>query len=235
MNRFLLLLLLAGCATSSPRAFHQAVMRPAPYRPPPAYTPSYAPGTPAEPVYVPVGAGVPGERVPGPVVPAAPAVPRSPNKRVLPRTDEPGVWAADGARGVFVGAEPELFGVNIPFPEDATTEAARDLTRGCIKEMNDAAAASSTRRTISDLPSDVRRCMAMIAYAHCAATRFAVAEQLAKDLVGYNAAYSRHLKSMETHARGLTAMACSGVRLEPGPDAALERVTASWDEMARRP
>lgn len=96
--RFLFLLfILAGCSTSTHSSYQQTA-RPAVYRPPPVNTPGYYPGTPAEPVYTPNGAGLPGERVPGTT---QSPVQRSPNKRILPPTKEPGLWAADTVKASF--------------------------------------------------------------------------------------------------------------------------------------
>lgn len=98
------LLLLLGCVTTH-HELRQAAAAPA-YRPPPvAYT-----SPPAQP-YAPRGAGAPLVGQPGA---PAPVVPRSPNKRPLPATREPGLWAADGAKASTELEERKLLGTYLP-------------------------------------------------------------------------------------------------------------------------
>lgn len=88
-----LVVLLSACAAPSVHgpAFQQAAPARAPMRPPAARPVVNSPHFPA-PGATPAGAGA----YRGEPLPSA-SVPRSPNKRVLPASAEPGLWAADGA------------------------------------------------------------------------------------------------------------------------------------------
>lgn len=171
----------------SSTAAGQAV-RPAPYRPPPAYTPGYAPGTPAEPVYAPVGAGAPGERVPGAV---APGVPRS-EGRMLPRTSEPGVWAADGdpklvasRRGIYGW---DVLGVMLPAP-DTTSKDKLHWSQTCAGWLRGAVSAEpGVRQSVEALSGSERTCLLAALYHWCLETRKAALPKEAEDLIEY-----RHL------------------------------------------
>lgn len=163
------LFLLLGCGGSSAHGTHlrQAVARPPMVATPPAVTPGYFPGTPAEPVYTPNGAGLPGERVPGQ---QAQPVPTSPNKRILPASNEPGLWAADGAPRASDGdghTHP-LFGLFYPHPPgDVTGEVSAMMDR-CAESMLAAAQKAGVLAAIEALPKPVKFCMSARAFAHCA-------------------------------------------------------------------
>ena len=162
---FLLLLVACGAPSAHGPSFQQAAVRPAPAAPPPAYTPGYAPGTPAEPVYTPQGAGA----YRGEPLPSTP-VERSPNKRILPASNEPGLWAADGASTATLGG-PNGLGVTVlgvAFdlglelrPERAAME--------CSKAVNDASDSTIhwSKHTLT-FPTESMRCIAARAFLRCA-------------------------------------------------------------------
>lgn len=165
----LLALLLSACTAPSAYgpAFRQAAARPAPYQTPPVHTPGYFPGTPAEPVYTPQGAGLPGERVPA--TRAAP-VQHSPNKRVLPATGEAGVWAADGdpALSAGVGGTSPLFGASVPYP--SSQHHVEQVMEKCVAGLREVAEKTGHEDAIAQLPLPVRKCLAARAIAFCAET-----------------------------------------------------------------
>lgn len=92
--------------------------------------------------YTPVGAGVPGERVPGAV---APEVPRS-KGRMLPRTEEPGLWAADGDPALMAG---QIYGwavldVRLPVPDNCDRREKWRWSKMCADRL---------RNTVNDIPA----------------------------------------------------------------------------------
>jgi hypothetical protein len=126
---------------------------------PPAYTPGYSPGTPPDPVYTPPGTGLPEVGQPG--THAAP-VKRSPNKRALPASSEPGLWAADGAPKASA-SDAQIFGVSIPLPAVHGADAVGAMCSHAVtKAMRDA------RMTeVLSFPEAVRACMAAQALYRC--------------------------------------------------------------------
>jgi hypothetical protein len=131
MNRLLLLfVLLLGCATPTPGSYQQATaVRPAPR--PPVYTPGYAPGTSAEPTYTPQGAGASHGGLPG----SSSSVPRSPNKRILPATKEPGLWAADGAPSASRNTTPRILKFELA-PPVSLSNTFGTLVAKCMSEVH---------------------------------------------------------------------------------------------------
>lgn len=115
---YLLLFLLAGCASSPPRSrnLHDGPL----VRAAPAFV---APG------YTPAGAGLP-EYLP---TAEAPTVERSPHRRILPETPdtrrEPGLWAGDEPRAAKredPNTRPMVIrGIPLPSPRNASTPAVR--------------------------------------------------------------------------------------------------------------
>jgi hypothetical protein len=175
MNRTLLavsvVLLLSACATTPTTfdAYEQAAPAYVPVAPPPAYTPGFAPGTPAEPVYTPPGTGLP---MPGQPDYGQPEVPRSDNNRVLDDEysphREPGLWAADGNPVASADAMPPIFDIQLPYPANATTPDARWWSDMCGKTMNDAAKRLGTDAEFASHPPYMRMCLAARAYLRCA-------------------------------------------------------------------
>lgn len=161
-------LLLVGCATGGPpSSYQQASPAYRPVRPPPVYTPGFAPGTPAGPVYTPQGAGLPGERVPGS---GTAAVPRSPNTRVLPRTDEPGVWAADGDPALMAGQIYgwDVLGVRMPVPENCDRREKWIWSQVCASRLrNTVNSAPDLLRRVTDLAKSERECLFAALFYSC--------------------------------------------------------------------
>lgn len=241
----LLALLLSACAAPYAHGpgFRQAAMRPAPYQPPPAYTPGYAPGTPAEPVYTPQGAGA----YRGDQLPAAP-VPRSPNKRVLPATGEAGVWAADGDPALSSASKPlftllPLFGVSLSY----SLEYPRVdwFINQCVAGMRDATKKTGQEDVINALPPPVRECFAARAVAFCmdAARNEFIESKWSYDrsLPNYfmHAANGAVASAVEAVARHCLKATSDGALREMLEDSApaLSDVTTYWKrvESARQP
>jgi hypothetical protein len=163
MTRLLLLLLLLPIAAHAQAPAMRPPPRPATV---PALTPGYSPNTPPEPAYTPPGTGLPEVGQPGSH--AAP-VPRSPNKRLLPTSSEPGLWAADGAPVASLPLMPPLFGEPLPYPPGVGNgEISRRLADSCVETMTDAAKQAGTLEAILRLSPVVRACMAAHALKVCA-------------------------------------------------------------------
>lgn len=150
--RFVLLCVLClGCASGAPTTYNQAAFRPAP----PVFVPSQdAPHTIGQP---------------GHLAPASPKYPKSPHKRPLPPTREPGIWAGDGPKAVATRPpEPMIQGVAIPLPDDVDE---KDLghARKCEATVNEILSVRDRAlgKELADMFFDYRKCAAFRAWAYC--------------------------------------------------------------------
>lgn len=148
-----LLLLLTACASQAPSTLQRGTFIP----PPPA------------PVRPGVGAPVVGQ--PGQVNPQE--VPRSPHKRVLPPTREPGLWAGDSAPRTSSGPQREAYILEVPLPEpkEAPEGGSTSLAGKCAGEMN-AAISPENMRKIWRLSLKERRCLVAHLYYYCTSVRY---------------------------------------------------------------
>jgi hypothetical protein len=153
----MLLLLLSVFLLPDARA-QAPVMRPP--ATPPVVTPNYFPGSTGNPVHTPAGAGASHG---GLAEHGKAAVPRSPNKRILPPTKEAGLWAADGAPVASNAPGTMLFGLIAPFPQDKPSVETLKWLHTCAGAMDEAAkdsgrgpppscASECTRRLTTDAP-----------------------------------------------------------------------------------
>lgn len=201
---------------------------PAPVRPPPVMTPGYFPGSTGNPVHTPTGAGLPTTGQPGT---QGADVPRSPNKRVLPPTKEPGLWAADGAPKATREGSTDVFGVTIPYPDNAG-EAEKRAVDTCSNTIMDAAYAAKRSDYLSSLPLNVRQCLAFSAYEHCARSMRDVFPpniriQLSEEV-------RRLLSDILTHASDLATRYCTkGLIIDEAARAAYREVIDKWIQKAR--
>lgn len=214
---------LSACATVPRGAYEQAAPAYVPVGPPPASTPGFYPGTPAEPVYTPNGAGLPGER---PFGPGPQTLPRSPNTRALPdeydAKRESGVWAADGTPGTPV----RLFGVEFPYPTDAHGFIARDETEWCAGVITGAASSAKVLDFLLSAAPAERMCLAVRAMEHCGEQRY-------NNLLRTKAREPKRIKDpfvvddakgLWFHAIKLGRIACKDANLTDEQRAALARV-----------
>lgn len=234
--RFLFLLfLLAGCATSNNSSYNQTAS-PTVYRPPPVNTPGYYPGTPREPVYTPNGAGLPGERVPGSI---QSSVPRSPNKRILPPTKEPGLWAGDGTVKASdqLPDVPMIAGIELPFPPGAATDKDKLHTRLCALGMSLLIpdVARELQWDAMALPLDVRRCIAARLYEHCTSSFRAKLEGIisanSSDISGLEHLLIQRavISSTDRTAKRFVEKVCPGVPRSTEVEEALTLIMMTWD------
>ncbi|OJH33924.1 hypothetical protein BON30_46210 [Cystobacter ferrugineus] len=149
-------LLLSGCASTNGggRQLRQAA---------PAYSPqpTRAPG-PAQigNTYRPAGTTLYGV---GEAAPRVEEVPRSPNRRVLPPTGEPGLWAADEARASAT-KYPTVADIELPLP---TADESNLGTLFCAHKIHKLLTSEGQMRQLMDLRYDDRRCVVAQLYAFC--------------------------------------------------------------------
>lgn len=163
VKRFLVLLLaLVGCATGGSSSYQQAAPAMAPVRPP-AVRPVVNGPMFSQPRYTPAGAGLPGERVPGA------SVPRS-EGRLLPRTDDPGVWAADGDPALMAGQIYgwDVLGVRMPVPENCDRREKWIWSQVCANRLrNTVNSAPDLLRRVTDLAKSERECLLAALFYSC--------------------------------------------------------------------
>lgn len=116
-----------------------------------------APGVPA-PVFTPVGAGAPILGQPGQHR-SPPVLPPSPNKRILPATREPGIWAADETRAARDKADKEPVSVlDVPLPAPDGKASTRPV-RACKAMIDTGLVEAGLKENLAALPQNVRRCV----------------------------------------------------------------------------
>lgn len=157
--RLFLLVLFTGCATT-PTVYGQGM----PIAPSaPAFNPAWdAPRTVGQPGYA------------GPME----SLPRSPHQRVLPPKKEPGLWAGDQPQSViqpWKDREPIVIGTVFPDPDDPLL---RLQLRKCAYLADSVFTIKMRVEDLVAAPSDVRACLAALAYKHCAASDVADVEQI---------------------------------------------------------
>jgi len=97
--------------------------------------------------------------------------PRGTDKRVLPPTKEPGIWASDGELRAAASAasdKPYIGPVEIPFPDDADSESKKAPTSVCAMSVTQAIKSSQQWIRFLNLPSSVQQCTAAKLYKFCA-------------------------------------------------------------------
>lgn len=205
---------------------HAQAVRPAPatgpliHQQPPSY--------PTQ-VHAPAGAGASHG---GLAAPRPAPVPDSPNKRLLPPTKEPGLWAADGAP-VGVGG-PRLFDVEIPHIRNEHDLPVAGETEWCTKGLAKAADAAGWRERIENYSAEVRACMAATAYLRCAADHFrwvSTPETPGARRIGASVDMAR---ATVNHARDLMTKDCRDVALSDEQKQAIQTIITHWMEMVRR-
>lgn len=196
------LLLVAGCA-NSPAATYE---RGTPTRPPP---PPTRPGAGAPVV------GQPGSFTPPP--------PRSPNNRVLPPSNEPGLWSADRPRASSSGekaAAPILYGIELPVPEE-TGPVARFHAAMCARSLEDATREAGKVRLIEGLSLQQKTCLALQLQDACLLTVRGALPQ----------AQRAGLDALLAMSRTTVDRECLGVAYGKGPmKKAFDSTVARWFE-----
>jgi hypothetical protein len=182
----------------APSQYHQGVYRPVRA---PVFTPSQD---------APITTGQPGH------VRTQPQPERSPHKRVLPASVEPGLWAGDGPRA-SVGGMPKIMGVPFPFPPDMSMDdmgphlaCAELMTRALALTPN--AAAFEARLTDAQ-----RKCMSASLYDICEQEVFR-GNKVAKSEGLYDAVLFNRIKAAAERTAAHRAGACRGIAMPEDSD-----------------
>jgi len=117
----------------------------------------------AAPRMTPEGAGAPVVGQPGDQVPP---VARSPNRRVLPVSDEPGLWAADETRA-SVRRRPDRPLVTVDELLVATPSPGAPEANGCRQRLLRASQTSGHEQSRRNLPQTPRDCLTARLLLHC--------------------------------------------------------------------
>lgn len=144
-------LFLTACASQEPerREFHDGPM----VRPAPAFV---TPGA------TPAGAGLP-EYVPGTAAPVS----RGTDRRVLPPTREPGVWASDKPKISGEIATPVMLGINIPIPVDDNGKPDYLFANQCAEATDTMFKESTLKAPAQRLRYEERECLTARIYDMC--------------------------------------------------------------------
>ncbi|ATB40335.1 hypothetical protein CYFUS_005784 [Cystobacter fuscus] len=131
--------------------------------PVPSQAPPRVPTPFSVPRLTPEGAGAPVIGQPGDQVPPAA---RSPNKRILPVTREPGLWAADEPQAAS-RRSPELPPRTVDELLVATPSPGAPEAKGCRQRLLRASRSSGHEETRRNLPQTPRDCLTARLVLHC--------------------------------------------------------------------
>lgn len=170
------------------------------------------------PGYTPAGAGLPEYRP----TEEEPEVSRGKDRRVLPATRGPGIWASDGdeTRAAMrqTPVPPSVGPVALSFPETATTEEERKPTRKCARSLN-AAISSAAWDSMMRLSPRLQACLVARLYAYCTTTLYNVYETKA-----WEHAYQSAVRSEEKICKGFTSADTEPVYTD---------IATEWHKVAR--
>lgn len=208
MKYFALAALLTGCVTSKQGQYYQTAAVPTPL---PATVPQFP-----RPSHTPAGAGASAIGQPW----QSPGPPRSPNRRILPPSPEPGLWAADEKEDVTRAGQDDIpaaiAGVKLPSPRKGSTAD----TRRCAISMGKALAEANLYWAMNKLHPGARECVAARLFEYCAIRRaFQLHNKLTaagiessraldrrEETVGVAVAFARRVCNEETYPREASAI-----------------------------
>lgn len=163
----------------------------------------------APPGYAPAGAGLP-EYVPGPPVPM---VERGRDRRVLPPTRDPGIWASDGPTHVDV-EDLKVLGVQLLLPDSVYENGEGDVGPAlfCAKHWNKVVNTDAARwlREIKD--ETLRKCLVAFMNEECVKLPEAVHEGILKPSGIISIAARAHLPEAKRRAERFTDVMCRDAR-----------------------
>jgi hypothetical protein len=217
---YLLMLFLAACAAPQHRELRDGPM--------PTRAPVFvAPG------YTPAGAGLPGEYMPGP---PEPAVERSPHKRVLPPTKEPGIWAAD--RPASPPTEPDgwrvdpvILGVLIPYPPRLMAEEHKEPMQRCGYMSQRAITSVATTAQLAALSLDERRCLAAKLYLFCMTRERRIVDGQKVKPLFFAKTNSRLMRYAELEAQRMERVACGGQVVSEAMERMHADAATAWNSL----
>jgi hypothetical protein len=195
-------------------------------------TPGYFPGSTGNPVHTPAGAGASHGSAPG--ASKVEEVPRSPNKRVLPASNEPGLWAADEAPRAGTVSKPSIGGIEIPYPEDAQERRDLDPTAFCGESMTKALAQARQHVRFFNQPPESQKCLAAKLYEACAARLLDVARALHASVGGAEDKI-RRAQSVAWRARAFATASCAGISLDTSQQDIVDATVKAWKSTTGRP
>lgn len=205
--RHLLPLLFLACA--SPSEYQRGTFTP----PPPA------------PVRTGVGAPVIGQ--PG-MQPRT--IPRGGDRRVLPPTRGPGIWASDKPK--TVPAIPMIAGVALPYPPDVASADEKVMGRLCAAHMTHAIADTDTLQRIMQLGEAARICVAMRLYEHCTSLTRAFMAEIAATRPGVVPEANRRLAAAyDKTAKALAQRECAPPARSDEENDIMRAVMSAYDRI----
>jgi hypothetical protein len=205
VNRLILFAaVLSAC--SAPTSYRQAAPAMVPMRPP-AVRPVHSAPTFAQPRHTPAGAGASHGGLAAPGTSSA-GVPRA-EGRILPTSDEPGLWAAEPPKASASYWE-TIAGVPLPLPETANSKEAERPTYLCGMTMNDTIKQVGVLDRIRALTEKNQRCLAARLYLHCAKGLVTVVEVLAEGNGDFKVRHYRQRLYAVGAAEKFEASECDG-------------------------
>lgn len=206
-------MLCAACASSPPSEYQRGSYRPVRA---PTFTPAEdAPHTVGQPGHL---------RQPQ-------EYPRSPHKRLLPPTQEPGLWAGDGpraARPTIDPNAPRFFNVPLPLP-DAPDAYDKKVATHCGAAMSLAAKWASTAEWYGRLDNKRQQCIAAALYSFCAEHLAAPADKASAARLDAVKAAAARFKSTRCPPEPITDPDVNGVR------APTQKIWLETDQYVRMP
>lgn len=157
-----------------------------------------------------------------------PDLPRSTNKRVLPATPEPGLWAADGEPRATVHVT--LEDIAIPMPENRT---AGELfkTELCADGMRRAIDYSGRKGDVAKIPPEVLNCLVARLHLACASDLLA---KFKDGSFGVNHGTAQHIeesKRVKDVAQKWATNACREEALRKGSGDIFDAVIPQWRDL----
>jgi hypothetical protein len=157
--------------------------------------------------------------------------PRSPHGRILPPSNEPGLWAAEppAASRSWTTGPPELFGVTLPFIPNAATAEDERPTRVCAQTMGALLAKAEPQAELAALPPQARRCLAARLYLKCAEELLGLFPEggIPGSFVNFPAERRLHLAALAT-AKQFRDAACKDVVFPLRAEHAIVQVSRVW-------
>lgn len=143
-------------------------------------------------------------------------LPRGTDKRVLPPTREPGIWASDGEpKAVQDLTPPRLMGVLLPFPPAPDDPKEGHFARTCASKFNELIDLHRVAQQAARLPAGVRNCIAANLYQRCIAGLLKIHNAAAATGDVYAPAFAADLRAYLPVTAAFVGRMCDGSRWPP--------------------